>query len=230
MKYCASLILTTAALVTCGIGPRSAHGKVQNKGYLSRNDWYVEILPKRFAYHGTKETMPATWPIFPSIGPAQETMTMNGESMILALGTFFYGSNFEKVAIDGDTTMLRLAENGTKFTPVTDEAMLVSTPTENCVLLCDLLKSKPTCSINDCSKSQNGHVYAMASSENAAKKSYSVWVGGDSGLTKVVVSGDLMIEDTVGDLLQTQAPVLSVAVSGAKTKYKNMTRNIFNIN
>ena len=96
--------------MTCGIGPRSAHGKVQNKGYLSRNDWYVEILPKRFAYHGTKETMPATWPIFPSIGPAQQTMTMNGESMILALGTFFYGSNFEKVSIDGDTTMLRLAE------------------------------------------------------------------------------------------------------------------------
>ena len=98
---------------------------------------------------------------------------------------FLHGSNFEKVAIDGDTTMLRLAENGTKFTPVTDEAILVSTPTENCVLLCDLLKSKPTCSINDCSKSQNGHVYAMASSENAAKKSYSVWVGGDSGLTKL---------------------------------------------
>ena len=122
-KYVESMkmILTTAALVTCGIGPRSAHGKVQNKGYLSRNDWYVEILPKRFAYQGTKETLPATWPIFPSIGPAQQTMTMNGESMVLALGTFFYGSNFEKVSIDGDTTMLRLAENGTKFTPVTDE-------------------------------------------------------------------------------------------------------------
>ena len=45
------------------------------------------------------------------------------------------------------------------------------------------------------------------------KKSYSVWVGGDSGLTKVVVSGDLMIEDTVGDLLQTQAPVLSALQS-----------------
>ena len=34
-----------------------------------------------------------------------------------------------------------------------------------------------------------------------------------------------MIEDTVGDLLQTQAPVLSVAVSGAKTKYKNMVES-----
>ena len=37
---------------------------------------------------------------------------------------------------------------------------------------------------------------------------------------KSCISGDLKIEDTVSDLLQTQAPVLSVAVSGSNTKYK----------
>ena len=135
--------------------PRSAHGKVQNKGYLSRNDRYVGVFrkgsllmaPKKrcrqhghFPFHWTRPTdHDNEWRVYDT-----------------GSGTFFYGSNFEKVAIDGDTTMLRLAENGTKFTPVTDEANACVYTDGKLRSFVRLAKIKTTCSINDCIKVKTG--------------------------------------------------------------------------
>ena len=74
--------------------------------------WYVEVLPKRFSYQGNKETLPSTWPVFPTIESANDVITVQEQSIILSNGNLYIGDQFQKISIRGG---ISFNANGSKL-------------------------------------------------------------------------------------------------------------------
>ena len=182
----------------------------------NQQKWYVETVPNRYSYQGNKETLPSTWPIFPTIGSADDVITVQGQSLILSDGNFYFGESFEKVLIEGTSSGISFSGNGTKIENVDDEngVIVASTPTETCILLCAFSEKTSTCTINNCAKIELGIVYAIASSKDMVENLYNLWIGSDAGLMKFTVNNDYKIVKVSENLLDAKDPILSVEVSG----------------
>ena len=72
-----------------------------NAEVTKTTSWYVEITPKRYSYQGNKETLPSTWPVFPTIEAANDVLTVQGQSIILSNGNLYLGEQFQEISIQG---------------------------------------------------------------------------------------------------------------------------------